>query len=562
MEAEPKSLTDNPRFQTAAEVHNLKDNPPFMFIDYEGLYRINDILQPLLAAGNVPIFGQPGGIVGFMKQQGFTEEAFFMSARAEAEGICYKMLTHDPSPGMSRFTKNTKPVTDDQLRMIPREVYWASAGHLMPPVELYDYMFETIKSSTQPASLPADMNFDKVIQKINDAIGYNLRDDLVASLGNTYVAYDSPQQGGILSTGLTLCVAIKPNTEIATKFSEAIKNLADKYDIERYLATASENYRDHRIHFLNVKGLPIPFAPAWCRHNGYLFMGLYPQMVRFSLDQILDQRESILDNPDFQRARKLLPQDVFMVSYSNNRLNLRRMYGLLLMIKQTAISFLQRFDIQADITLVPSLSTFEDHLFGSISGSTITENGIEITSHGPWVMDIPSSSLATPIVAGLALGTATALPGLARAREMSRRTVSAANLHEIGTAAIRWSEEHNHQFPDNLNQLVEIEAIQPQTLVSPSDPDGKNSYIYIPGQKLTAAIDNILVYEDPAINDYEGTNVLYLDTHVEWKTFEDFQSDLQKTMKRLDRKMPKNFSHPYWMEESEKPFPVQPTPEQ
>ncbi len=48
---------------------------------------------------------------------------------------------------------------------------------------------------------------------------------------------------------------------------------------------------------------------------------------------------------------------------------------------------------------------------------------------------------------------------------------------------------------------------------------------------------NIVAYENPAFLS-EGTNVLFLDCHVEWMKPDDFLRELKATYERLGKEMP------------------------
>ena len=58
----------------------------------------------------------------------------------------------------------------------------------------------------------------------------------------------------------------------------------------------------HEITFVNVVGAPVPVAPAWGVHGDRIVIGLYPQMVRTTLDRLAaggGTGDTILANEDF-----------------------------------------------------------------------------------------------------------------------------------------------------------------------------------------------------------------------------------------------------------------------
>jgi len=70
------------------------------------------------------------------------------------------------------------------------------------------------------------------------------------------------------------------------------------------------------------------------------------------------------------------------------------------------------------------------------------------------------------------------------------------------------------------------------TLTSPLDPPGEVSYVYI-AQSLMEDPENVLAYEDPSNYGGLGTEVLFLDNHVECMEMNAFQAALDATNGRL-----------------------------
>ena len=132
------------------------------------------------------------------------------------------------------------------------------------------------------------------------------------------------------------------------------------------------------------------------------------------------------------------------------------------------------------------------------------------------------------LLTSAALMIAVTLPSLSRARELSKRTICAANLRAIGSAILQYAADENNvdaAFPDDLNKLVTAGSVTSQQFTCPSDALSANSYHYIPGYSVTNVDPaQVIMYEDPGIHGGEGGNVLFADGHV---TFEKSQQ-LQK----------------------------------
>jgi prepilin-type processing-associated H-X9-DG protein len=106
------------------------------------------------------------------------------------------------------------------------------------------------------------------------------------------------------------------------------------------------------------------------------------------------------------------------------------------------------------------------------------------------------------------------LPPLARARELAKRTVCAANMQGIGIALATYANENDGKYPPSLDVLLDEGAIAPQQLICPSG-DGSPNYVYIAGQTTDDDLRAPLLYE-PIENHEDGGNILFIDGHVEF----------------------------------------------
>ena len=360
-------------------------------------------------------------------------------------------------------------------------------------------------------------------------IGLGIQQGLLDPMGDTFLIYDAPDNGGMLITGIT--VVLKPEdpevlmTNLATLGTTIGRMAGQKADVRRLRSPHGE------IRYFNLGGVPMPVAPAWGHRGDYVVIALYPQMVEAALRRMdggLDRDESLLANPDFVRARKLLPDRVNAISYGDMKPAVRLLYGLALPLAQVGCAMAQGEGIDLDVSLMPTCESLTRHMFGAVSATTADADGITWVSHGPLPL---GGSIVGSSVSGVAMATSIALPSLSRARTLSKRTVSASNLRGIGQACFIYANENDEQFPPDLQTLVKKGYCTPKQFHAPQDSGQGISYIYLGG---TAADDprNVLAYERPDINRGEGVNVLFSDSHVEWMKMPDFQRALEETKKR------------------------------
>jgi prepilin-type processing-associated H-X9-DG protein len=110
------------------------------------------------------------------------------------------------------------------------------------------------------------------------------------------------------------------------------------------------------------------------------------------------------------------------------------------------------------------------------------------------------------------------LPALSRARELSKRTVCAANMRGIGQALLIYAQDDG-MFPEKgadwQARLVNAGIVMPTQFLCPSDTRVSGSlFYYVPGYGDDSDPAQIILYEDPTIHGGEGGNILYQDGHV------------------------------------------------
>ena len=183
----------------------------------------------------------------------------------------------------------------------------------------------------------------------------------------------------------------------------------------------------------------------------------------------------------------------------------------------------------------------EKHLGESVSWSTV--DGDVRIEHDRTGLPILTGGVS---VAKVAMGVSILLPSLARARELSKRAVCAANLKGIGTAMYAYANDHNDKYPPNFKTLVDMQLCSPKSFICPSacvstpaekptEDELEACYTYIPGQTTDSDQRNVLVYEKETDHDGDGGNVLFADGHVDWLPSDKLKEAVAETMKRLGR---------------------------
>ncbi len=417
-----------------------------------------------------------------------------------------------------------KPLTDEDLRIIPQDAYWAAVYNL-DLVGLWEEVLRVIDVLV-PEQRPA---IDGALAMTTPVLGFSIVDDLLPAFGDTWAVYDAPDHGGVLLSGTVLVAEVKDAQALQSmleRFVQLLTPLAAQGNVRLMLKKLQHG--DHEIHYLLVGGAAVPLAPAWSFVNSRWILGLYPQTVATALKQVDPKTRgaSLLDRPDFQAARAAWPNIVLGVGYFDTRYFTRLFYPLVNAVRTLGVSFLAGHGMEIDLAGMPPLpeSAAPANYIGALGRD---DQGVMYVACGDMA---PLSMLA----ATTALSASVLVPSLADARRNAMRAESMANLHLIGQACLVYALDHDDAFPQSLRQLVDEGLVSVRQLQSPLDRQKMaESYGYVGGQTRTDDADNVLAFEWP--RDRDATAVLFVDGRVEWLSLDDFKRLLIDTYRRLQR---------------------------
>lgn len=419
-----------------------------------------------------------------------------------------------------------KPLTDDDLRIIPQSAYWALVGNL----DLAAAWRELVRV-VDAIDPDAALNLEGGVAASKQVLGFSITDDLLPALGDTWTLYDAREHGGMLLTGSVLAAEVRDAKALGGMLERAVE-LAGVFALESPLRVQLREYvhAGHTIKYVLLGNVPAPVAPAWSFIGDRWVFGLFPQTVAAAARHIDPKTRgaTLLDHPDFKKLRAQLPKDAQGLGYYDTHYLTELFYGFSLPFAALGASLGAGPGSLGAPELLPPMDEVTKDVLNCVSVTTADKEGFLVSQvgHGE-----PLAATA----AGGALGASIALPSFARARELAKRTVSASNLRGVAMAAHMYASEHDQAFPATLEALVALHALIPAQLVSPRNPDPSTpSYIYIAGQSPQRDDQrNVLAYE--RVFSPEGTNVVFVDGHVEWLRLDDFRTQLRETYQRLKR---------------------------
>ncbi|HNQ22390.1 MAG TPA: hypothetical protein PKK06_04785 [Phycisphaerae bacterium] len=428
---------------------------------------------------------------------------------------------------------STTPLTDADLAVVPRQPSWALAFNL-DCRRFWGEIRELVTRLDPDAGAEISENIGKAEAKL----GLRFDEDLLNLLGDTFVIFDAPENGGLWLTGVTLALDTHDPARFQQTLDKLVQLLAREIeDRSIRMQVSSTEYRGHLVKFVNLTGVPMPVAPAWTAHEKRLIVALYPQMVTTALDRLLDgdpRKDSLPANADFQRGVKVMGGLGSAVQYIDTPRGAGQLYTLLLPAVQMGAAMAQGEGATVDIAVFPTRTALTRHLFGHVQTTRCDAEGVLSCAFGPLPVPVPALTEGGGFTAPMLVSIL--LPSLSRARELAKRAVSASNLKGIGTCCQIYANDNQDRFPPDLQTLVAQGYLPEEQLRSPKDGPGQTSYVYIAGQTANDDPRNLLAHEREDLNYGEGVNVLYVDGHVAFQKLPVFQEELRATQERLSRK--------------------------
>lgn len=372
----------------------------------------------------------------------------------------------------------------------------------------YDQAFAKTGSST----LPEDLG-----KYIADELGLDVEKDLLAHLGDHILFMGFRERADVV---YVVALDLQDTAAVQGFVDKVIALLPKGIEVK---PIEYENAKAYTLSFQDL-GLGGPTTPAslcFAVTEGRLLLGVQMAAIRRYLTHAKkdpSERRTLLSTgvlESFLETHK--DQKLSWIQYEDEAKIFTPMYKMLAQLVLVTNSVLRAMQLPISLGELPSVRSFTNPMMEAY-GWTVVDGPVRIRHD---LSGIPISSLwLNPSRLAPIIGVT--LPAISRARATARRSLCAANLNGIGQAIYLHANEHDGQFPENLDVLLKAEAIESKMLVCPAsgrkEGDPKPCYAYIAGQTMKSDPKNVLVYDVEAFHGSEGANVLFQDGHVEFVT--------------------------------------------
>jgi prepilin-type processing-associated H-X9-DG protein len=446
----------------------------------------------------------------------------------DEHGVTIKVFAHADAPhkGILKFWDQA-PLTDADLRIVPRDAYWAEVVNC----DLAGLWDETLRvvEAIDPDAVPM---MQAPLMMATQMLGFSITEDFLPALGDTWAVFDAPDHGGLLMSGTVIAVDVNDAEALQGMLGQIVQ-ISGMFASQSgaTVQVKTTKHGKHEIHYVLFGGVPSPVAPAWGFVDDRCVFGLFPQSVAVAMQQVDPQTrgKSLLDHPRVAEVRKQLPKEIQDLHYLNSKYIARMLYPIGNMLQTMGVSQYGDRGLEIDLDVMPPIAEETAKVQDYVGGYSQREDGVLYIGSGD----------ATPLaaVSAVALATSIMLPSLSRARTQAKRAVTGVNLRSISQACIIYAVDHNEELPPSLDALVAEGMLTEDKLISPRD--GETRYVLLPAEIRMSAIRRpdryILAYEPPIEGDEGHVNAAFADGHVEYMERGAFEERLRETYQEMGK---------------------------
>jgi hypothetical protein len=311
----------------------------------------------------------------------------------------------------------------------------------------YDVIVKLARDIGDTVAVNGGAQVDSFINQLPALLGFDLKQDLLNSLGDVICVYNdssAPIPGGF---GFGLAIRVKD----AERLKKTLQTVFDRLQAQfpNGLTVTRDEHHGREVSVIGIG--PLPIRPALCVDKHWLFVGLSPQAVESSLLRVDGKLDVWKPSTEQQTALDAVPKKFQMLCLSDPRPTYSAIVTylpLVLTVVEQAMSAQRPGQAKSSsgkrmalLTELPPADLLTRAMFPNASAWTVDDRGLHGQSRESAPGLVGSGGIAVSAVA-----VALLLPAVQASREAARRTQSRNNIKQI-VLALHNYHDTNNGFP-------------------------------------------------------------------------------------------------------------------
>lgn len=440
---------------------------------------------------------------------------------------------------------DTQPLGAEALASIPKDATIAMALRFDLSRLLREVREAMRKIDTQAAD-----KLEEALITASDATDVDIEVDVIDALGDQWTAYAAPSVGGEGVLGSAMINRLDDPARIDNALWQ-LSQRANEAMAENTGGDVNIAIKQTEVDGLRISYLSVPaFAPSWAVRDGYLYFGLYPQVVAAAANHVQGSAPGLAHNERYQDLRRRLnaPEGA-AINFIDTEARVPALYGSFLMQMRVYLGMADMWGVQSPPMFLPPVHVVMQHLSPAGSAHWSDEHGLHIHQIQPFP---GAHDLATSDFAWLSASQSTSalLPALGRSREAANRVKCASNIRQIGQGIALYGAENRGKYPADLGEILRTQDLGIEVFTCPSSNvdvpghlrnapadqqaawvNANSSFVYVgAGRNMRDAgnVDAVILYEHDHNHAHEGMNILFGDGRVRFVGMAEAQQLIQK----------------------------------
>jgi hypothetical protein len=290
-----------------------------------------------------------------------------------------------PRRGLLRLAAG-KPFSFADAPPIPDDAAGWSMTHFDAGA-LYDVALPALEQVLRLTAPDEAKQVGEVIKAFNEALGIDLRKDLLGALGDRFATYSSPAEGP-LTLGQTFLFTVRDEKKLQGAIETAIKGLAKATGVD--ISLKKKTYRGAELREVHVNVPGFIFIPTYTIHKGWLVLSYYPQAVQGYVLRANGEVPSWKPDASTAAALAKLPKEYTSISVSDPRPALRILLSFAPLVARGVQQALQQSGIKEfpiDVGAMPNAHEATRHLFPNVA--VTTDDGKRLRQDSRASLDLP-----------------------------------------------------------------------------------------------------------------------------------------------------------------------------